>query len=369
MTYLNTFKIAFLLFPIVAFLVTIPFILQQYHKYGSINKLRTLIIYSFILYLMTTYFLVILPLPDRETVLNMPPLHPQLIPFKFVIDFLKETPFIWNKPSTYLLAMKNASFYTIIFNVFMTIPFGMYLRYYFKCDLKKTIKINFLLSLFFEFTQYTGLYFIYPRAYRLFDVDDLIINTLGGYLGYILMGCFTKILPTRQSIDDKTFESSKNVSGLRRLTSFFIDVTIYLILIGLISIFTNFNKYLDYLLIFLYFVIMPTIWDGKTIGRNFVNIKLSFPNNSFFHFLFRTISFILYYNIPLIIITSASSIITFFNINATYKIAVYCILLLFTFMYYLVNLFLILNNHQLFYNQITKTTYVSTLKNNKNTTK
>ena len=81
---------------------------------------------------MTIYFLVILPLPDRDTVLNMPPLHPQLIPFKFVINFLKETPFIWNKPSTYLLAMKNASFYTVIFNVFMTIPFGMYLRYYFK---------------------------------------------------------------------------------------------------------------------------------------------------------------------------------------------------------------------------------------------
>ena len=48
MTYLKTIKIAILIFPIIAFLFTIPFILNQYHKYGSINKLRVFIIYSFI---------------------------------------------------------------------------------------------------------------------------------------------------------------------------------------------------------------------------------------------------------------------------------------------------------------------------------
>ena len=31
---------------------------------------------------------------------------------------------------------------------------------------------SFLLSLFFEVTQLTGLYFLYPGSYRLFDVDD-----------------------------------------------------------------------------------------------------------------------------------------------------------------------------------------------------
>lgn len=79
----------------------------------------------------------------------------------------------------------------------MTIPFGMYLRYYYKCSLKKTFLFTLLLSLFFEFTQLTGLYGIYPRPYRLCDIDDLITNTLGGVLGYLIMGIVDDFLPTR----------------------------------------------------------------------------------------------------------------------------------------------------------------------------
>ena len=102
----------------------------------------------------------------------------------------------------------------------MTIPFGMYLKYYFKCNLKKTILFSFLLSLFFELTQLTGLYFIYPKAYRLFDVDDLLMNTLGGIVGYSLLNLINKFLPTREEIDKKAIEEGKNVSGLRRIILF-----------------------------------------------------------------------------------------------------------------------------------------------------
>ena len=66
MTYIEAITTAVTVFPIIAFIITIPFILHQYHKYGSINKFRVLIIYSFILYLISIYFLVILPLPSIE---------------------------------------------------------------------------------------------------------------------------------------------------------------------------------------------------------------------------------------------------------------------------------------------------------------
>jgi glycopeptide antibiotics resistance protein len=46
--------------------------------------------------------------------------------------------------------------------------------------------MTFLLSLIIESAQLTGLFFIYPGSYRLFDVDDLITNTLGGFLGTVL---------------------------------------------------------------------------------------------------------------------------------------------------------------------------------------
>lgn len=64
----------------------------------------------------------------------------------------------------------------------------------------------------FELTQVTGLYFIYPRGYRLFDVDDLIANTLGGLAGYFVAAPFLKFLPTRAELDQASFRRGKEVS-------------------------------------------------------------------------------------------------------------------------------------------------------------
>ena len=171
MQYISTIKTSIIFFPIIALIFTIPYILKQYHKYGSINKLRTVIVYSFILYMMTIYFLVILPLPDINNLPTDKTMY-NLIPFKFITDIIKETSFNISVPSTYLKALTENCIYVVIFNIFMTIPFGMYLRYYYKASFKKVLILSFSLSLFFELTQLTGLYFIYPRPYRLFDVNS-----------------------------------------------------------------------------------------------------------------------------------------------------------------------------------------------------
>ena len=70
MGYLNSIKAAMLFFPVLALLITLPYMIINYRKYGSVNKLRTLILYSFILYLLTIYLLVILPLPDKDSIHN-----------------------------------------------------------------------------------------------------------------------------------------------------------------------------------------------------------------------------------------------------------------------------------------------------------
>lgn len=49
MGYINSIKIAMLVFPVLAFFITLPYMIINYRKYGSINKLRTLILYSFVL--------------------------------------------------------------------------------------------------------------------------------------------------------------------------------------------------------------------------------------------------------------------------------------------------------------------------------
>ena len=268
MSYMESITTAFIAFPFIAFLFTIPFILYNYHKYGSIHIFRVFIVYTFILYLINIYFLVILPLPTFEEALQNTGPYINYIPFSFVKDFILETPFVWNDPSTYLKAILDPSFYVVAFNILMFVPLGMYLRYYFKCSFKKTLLYSFFVSLFFELTQLTGLYFIYPNPYRLCDVDDLIQNTLGGILGFLIMGAIIRFLPTREKIDEEALEMGKKVSGLRRITVFFLDLFLFLILSVFVSIFLE--KYVFFVSFGIYYVLIPLIYHNATIGMKFL---------------------------------------------------------------------------------------------------
>ena len=273
--YLESIKTAFLIFPLLAFLITIPYLLMQYHKYGSVPLIRSSIVYTFILYLLTAYFLVILPLPSKEEVLMMPTKAPQLIPFAFLGDFIEAV-----KESNGVLSFLNSPIvYTTLFNIAITIPFGIYLRYYFKKKWYTTIIYTFLLSLYFEITQLTGLYGLYPKAYRLFDVDDLIINTLGGVLGYIITPIVTIFLPDRDKIDKLSYRRGKIVSIYRRFLAFLIDIFVFSTLMFIILILTNFNDPIIPLIVttMLYYIILPTI-TSHTIGKYLVKIELESKN-------------------------------------------------------------------------------------------
>lgn len=362
MNYLITIKTAFVVFPLIAFLITIPFILHNYHKYGSINPLRTLIIYSFILYLITIYFLVILPLPNKNDVVEKEGMI-RLIPFGFIIDIIKETSFRITISSTYIKALTEPCFYTVIFNLFMTIPYGMYLRYYFKCNLKKTIKLSFLLSLFFEVTQLTGLYFIYPYAYRVFDVDDLIINTLGGVIGYFLMGFLIRFLPSRDKIDEESIKDSMTVSGLRRLTIFFLDMFIWLVLTLFLDVFMFDNRYTKYITYTIYFIIIPIFWNGKTIGSNFLNVRVFFKNKRVLRIFIRAITEAIFNLVlPILVIYISSLVVVNYGIKTSGKIIIILLVFFVLFIYYLINIIGLLISKKMFYDKLSKVEFISTLK-------
>ena len=144
--YIYAIRTAFLLFPILAILITLPYIISQYRKYGSILVLRSAIIYSFILYLLVIYFLVILPLPPISEVQNYTNPYLQLEPLYSITYLKKSINFDILNFDTYWNLFGNSYFYQFIYNIFITIPFGIYLRYYFKCDFKKTFFYSFVLG-------------------------------------------------------------------------------------------------------------------------------------------------------------------------------------------------------------------------------
>ncbi|MFQ9179048.1 MAG: hypothetical protein ACLR3C_03400 [Eggerthella lenta] len=60
--YVSNILFAALSFPLIAFFITLPYMIYQYRRFGSIPWLRTLVVYSFAFYLLCAYFLVLLPL-------------------------------------------------------------------------------------------------------------------------------------------------------------------------------------------------------------------------------------------------------------------------------------------------------------------
>lgn len=288
--YIIPIQTAFLVFPFIAFLFTFPYMLYQYRKFGAIPALRTIIVYSFILYLMSAYFLVILPLPPIDEVAHYTTPTMQLVPFQFIVEWINETHIVWNDIHTYIEIINNPVIYQVLYNILMTLPFGIYLRYYFKRNLLETIAFTFLLSLFFELTQLTGLYGIYPRAYRLFDIDDLIINTLGGLLGYAITPLFSWILPTKEKLDQISYEKGRHVTFTRRMIAFGIDIIIVTILTSLITIpspLQGIDKFFNVLgmsseyvcSIVIYFMILLPLWCGKTVGKNILKLRVVTDEN------------------------------------------------------------------------------------------
>ena len=98
-----------------------------------------------------------------------------IIPFKEIFRY---------EAGTYLF-YKN-----ILGNVLLFLPFGFFVAYFVKVDKPFVmILLSLLVSLSIETTQLA--------IGRVFDVDDVILNVLGGFLGFTLYKFFIQIFPER----------------------------------------------------------------------------------------------------------------------------------------------------------------------------
>jgi len=272
-SYLIPISYAFYTFPIAAALFTLPFLIVQYRRHGYVHKARGLILYLLLLYLMNAVYLIILPLP--ASIHNEPPKvasYVQWIPFHFLSDIMKETGVRLESPSTYLHLLKERAFLQVAFNVLLTVPFGMFLRYYFRARWVKCLLYSFGLSLFFEITQVTGIYGIYDYPYRLFDVDDLMMNTAGGMVGFVAAEWLSAFLPRIDKLDEHVDLTTKRVSYTRRGVAFLFDWGILLpafVIMALLKI-----PFSYVVVVVVYFMIIPYITNGRTFGKWVVRIRL-----------------------------------------------------------------------------------------------
>ena len=153
-------------------LISLPiFILVRfliYIKTKKINLKKEILLLVFCLFLVGLFSQTIIPKFDSNNNLIVSKKRLNLIPFKIFYD-------------TFIEVKKGNIYYLIISflgNIVMFIPIVFFIKLLYKISDKKIILIGFLISLSIEIIQnFTG---------RETAIDDLILNTLGVYIGIIL---------------------------------------------------------------------------------------------------------------------------------------------------------------------------------------
>lgn len=286
MAYSMPILTAVIVFGIVAVAIWIPWLIYTYRKYGYLPLSVLVISFSFIFYSLAAFFLVILPLPaTRDTCAMQAPntQHYSLIPFKFTEDTLKGNWLDIKNPSTYVLLFKQPAFYQTFFNFLLLLPLGVYLRYYLveKAYWWKATIVLFCTTLFFEITQLTGIYGIYNCAYRLFDVDDLMMNTFGGVIGYFIAPAVLAVFPSKKTIEERAAYLVKKdeVKPMSVLLAILIDLFLVDLSRQWIMVFTKHNEVTSFIvttiLLIVFLVLIPIIWNGRTLGTAVMRFRYS----------------------------------------------------------------------------------------------
>jgi hypothetical protein len=135
----------------------------------------------------------------------------------------------------------------------------------------KVLLISFLTSLFFEISQLSALFGIYPCPYRLFEIDDLITNTSGAMLGFLIFK-YLRFLP------DITAGKQKKIKIVNKTQIFLIHIFDFLIFSFLVNLSTDIFHNLSFLhdilllitIFLIYFVLIPnTNFKTTLVGKLF----------------------------------------------------------------------------------------------------
>lgn len=220
-------QLGFLAFPLVALLLAVPYALYQYRRFGALSIWKTFVVFTFILYCLCAVSLIVFPLPADHSAVVESARTPQLHPFHVIEQIHETTDFSLSDRSTWGPALRSPVVYEAIFNVMLTVPLGAYLCYLFRCRWWMALLIGMATTLLFETSQLTGLFGLYAHPYRLFDVDDLILNTTGTMLGFWLMIPLAWALPSMDEVNEQARErGSSRVSLTRRALAAVVDLTV-----------------------------------------------------------------------------------------------------------------------------------------------
>ncbi|MFE6736092.1 VanZ family protein [Microbacterium sp. NPDC057650] len=159
----------------IGILLFVPFVAVSYRRRGRLSAGRLLLWLAALIYFWAIWTYTLLPLPDPDTIRCVGAITD---PMSVVRDVRKAIA----APGR---TITNPAILQPVFNVLLFAPLGFFVRVIGGRGILVALFIGFGLSLFIETTQLTGVWGLYPCAYRFFDVGDLMTNTTGAVLGSI----------------------------------------------------------------------------------------------------------------------------------------------------------------------------------------
>ncbi|WP_116049584.1 VanZ family protein [Amycolatopsis palatopharyngis] len=159
----------------------IPQLLLHQARYGRIQPVRVGTTAAVTLYACLAVAVVLLPLPSSgEPHLSQ---SVQLVPLQWIADVIRESQNAASPVST-------LAFEQLAMNVLLFVPLGIFAKLLWHRRFAGALAIGFGASASIEIAQLTANFGTAPFAYRIFDVDDLMSNTTGAALGWILAALF-----------------------------------------------------------------------------------------------------------------------------------------------------------------------------------
>ena len=169
----------------VAVLLFVPFVAVSYRRRGGFGVARFLLWGAALVYLMAIWTYTLLPLPDPDAI-RCAGVNLDLGAFA---DDIRGA-----LARRVRSALTDPAVLQLLLNVLLFIPLGFFVRVLAGRGILTALVVGAGVSALVEVTQLTGVWGLYPCAYRVFDVDDLLTNTCGALLGSLL----ALLVPRRQ---------------------------------------------------------------------------------------------------------------------------------------------------------------------------
>ncbi len=205
--YSENFLLALALWPVASMALTLPILAYLYHRDGRLKGVSVVSTYLAVLYLLGLGCFTLYPLPSGTEGPGISYGIPwQLNPLAFVSDFARDG---------------LSTIPQIVFNVIFFAPLGFIAGRLLRWGFWPSVLAGLAASLCIEVAQGTGLFGVYPYAYRTADVDDLIYNTSGAALGWWCSALLGRVLPPGALADAR--DTTHSPGFLRRCVAFWLD--------------------------------------------------------------------------------------------------------------------------------------------------